>query len=119
MNKKALKVLEYDKIIERLSEHASSEPGRKMCKNLLPSSDISEIRANQKKTADAIARLFKKGSISFGDNKDFEGTLKALKIGSSLDMVSLLQLASFLENVGRVKNYGRPGREQEESDSLT
>jgi len=119
MNKKALKVLEYDKIIERLSEHASSGPGRKMCKNLLPSSDISEIRANQKKTADAIARLFKKGSISFGDNKDFEGTLKALKIGSSLDMVSLLQLASFLENVGRVKNYGRPGREQEESDSLT
>ena len=119
MNKKALKVLEYDKIIERLSEHASSEPGRKMCGSLLPSSDISEIRANQKKTADAIARLFKKGSISFGDNKDFEGTLKALKIGSSLDMVSLLQLASFLENVGRVKNYGRPGREQEESDSLT
>ncbi len=119
MNKKALKVLEYDKIIEKLAEHASSEPGRKMCRELLPSSDISEIRANQKKTGDAIARLFKKGSISFGDNRDFEGTLKALKIGSSLDMVGLLQLASFLENVGRVKNYGRPSKEQEESDSLS
>ncbi|RKM58757.1 endonuclease MutS2 [Butyrivibrio sp. CB08] len=119
MNKKALKVLEYDKIIEKLAEHASSEPGRKMCRELLPSSDISEIRANQKKTGDAIARLFKKGSISFGDNRDFEGTLKALKIGSSLDMVGLLQLASFLENVGRVKNYGRPSKEQEETDSLS
>ena len=119
MNKKALHVLEYDKIIEKLAEHATSDPGRKLCLELEPSSDIREIRKNLQKTNDAIARIFKKGSISFGDNKEFSGTLKALKIGSSLDMASLLRLASFLDNVNRVKSYGRPPRDDEEGDSLT
>ena len=119
MNKKALHVLEYDKIIEKLAEHATSDPGRKLCLELEPYSDIREIRKNLQKTNDAIARIFKKGSISFGDNKEFSGTLKALKIGSSLDMASLLRLASFLDNVNRVKSYGRPPRDDEEGDSLT
>ena len=119
MNSKALHVLEYDKIIEKLSEHATSEPGRKLCRQLLPSTDIRQIRADQKKTQDAIARIFKKGSVNFGDNRNFDGTLKALKIGSSLDMRGLLQLAAFLENVGRVKNYGRSARDDDEKDSLS
>ncbi|MBQ3794818.1 MAG: endonuclease MutS2 [Butyrivibrio sp.] len=119
MNSKALHVLEYDKIIGKLTEHASSDPGRKLCRELVPSSDIKEIRKNQEKTSDAIARIFKKGSVSFGDNRDFTGALKALKIGSALDMVSLLRLAAFLENVNRVKSYGRSQREDEAGDSLT
>ena len=72
MNSKALHVLEYDKIIERLTDHASSDPGRKMCRELVPSSDIKEIRNNLTKTNDAIARIFKKGSTSFGDNRDLQ-----------------------------------------------
>ncbi|SEG32071.1 DNA mismatch repair protein MutS2 [Butyrivibrio sp. Su6] len=119
MNAKALHVLEYDKIIERLADHATSEPGRKLCKELVPSSDINEIRNNQKKTSDAISRIFKKGSTSFGDNRNFEGTLKALKIGSALEPVSLLRIAAFLDNVNRVKTYGRPTRDDETGDSLT
>jgi DNA mismatch repair protein MutS2 len=119
MNSKALHVLEYDKIIEKLAEHATSDPGRKLCRELLPSSDIGQIRADLRKTEDAIARIFKKGSVNFGDNRNFDGTLKALKIGSALDMKGLLQLAAFLENVGRVKNYGRTAREEDQKDSLS
>ena len=119
MNEKVLHVLEYDKIIDRLTEHAGSDPGRKLCRELVPSSDIAEIRKNQQKTQDAIARIFKKGSTSFGDNRDFSGALKALKIGSALDAVSLLRIAAFLDNVNRVKSYGRAQREDEEADSLT
>ena len=119
MNSKALRVLEYDKIIEKLTDHASSEPGRKMCRELVPSSDIKEIRANLVKTQDGISRIFKKGSISFGDNRDFTGALKALKIGSALDILSLLRIAAFLDNVNRVKAYGRGQREDEAPDSLS
>lgn len=119
MNQKALHVLEYDKIIEKLTEHATSEPGKKLCRELVPSSDIKEIRKNQEKTKDAISRIFKKGSTNFGDNKDFQGILKALKIGSALDMAALLKLAAFLDNVNRVKTYGRPQRDDEERDSLS
>ena len=119
MNEKALHILEYDKIIEKLTDHASSDPGRKLCRELVPSSDIKEIRKNLTKTQDAISRIFKKGSTSFGDTRDFKGTIKALQIGSSLDMATLLKLAAFLDNVNRVKSYGRPQREDEEGDSLT
>ena len=119
MNQKALHVLEYDKITEKLTEHASSEPGKKLCRELEPSSDIKEIRKNLQKTKDGIDRIFKKGSVSFGDNKDFTGVLKALKIGSSLDAANLLKVAAFLDNVNRVKSYGRPQRDGESRDSLS
>ena len=39
MNDKALKTLEYDKIISRLETYASSSMGKKRCASLLPSSD--------------------------------------------------------------------------------
>ena len=47
MNTKALKTLEYDKIIRQLETYASSEMGRKLCRDLLPSSDYEEILARQ------------------------------------------------------------------------
>ncbi|WP_026491075.1 endonuclease MutS2 [Butyrivibrio sp. XPD2002] len=119
MNEKVLHVLEYDKIIEQLSEHASSEPGKRMCRELLPSSDIREIQRNLKKTEAAISRIFKKGSVSFGSNRDISGYLKALKIGSSLDAPQLLNIASFLDNVNRVKSYGRSDKEDDARDVLT
>ena len=59
MNKKVLKTLEYDKIIERLTEHASSEMGKVLCRQLLPSSDYEEILRRQDQTRDALSRLYK------------------------------------------------------------
>ena len=47
MNTKVLKTLEYHKIIDRLTELAGSVLGKELCKNLLPSSDIEEIRMLQ------------------------------------------------------------------------
>ena len=65
MNQKVLKTLEYDKIIELLSQKAASEPGKKLCRELVPSTDLSEIRKNQAETRDALNRLFQSGSTSF------------------------------------------------------
>ena len=70
MNEKVLRVLEYNKIIDLLTERASSEPGRKRAAALLPMTDISEIMQAQTETADALACLFRRGSTSFGDNRD-------------------------------------------------
>ena len=40
MNQKALKSLEYYKIIDQLAEKASSPMGKDLCKHLLPSEDV-------------------------------------------------------------------------------
>lgn len=118
MNEKVLRTLEYNKIIAMLTEKASSDPGRKLCMELIPSTDIDVITEAQKQTSDALSRLFKKGSTSFGGNKDIGYTLKSLSIGSTLSTSELLKIAGLLENVNRIKTYGRREREEEQRDSL-
>lgn len=118
MNKKALRILEYDKIIEKLKGHATSEPGKKLAAALIPMTDLEKIRAAQTQTADALSRLFAKGSTSFGSNKDLGMSLKSLEVGSVLSIAELIGIASFLENVNRVKTYGRRERDDAPGDSL-
>ena len=43
MNQKALKTLEYHKIISQLTEYAGSAPGKLLCKNLMPATDYEAI----------------------------------------------------------------------------
>ena len=118
MNSKALHVLEYNKIIERLTEKATSEPGRKLCRELLPMTALNEIEHAQQETADALSRLFKKGSTSFGGNKDLGRCVRSLEVGSALSVTELLQIAAMLENVSRIKAYGRNDRDDAPADTL-
>lgn len=119
MNKKGLQILEYYKIIAMLTEKASSEPGKALCEKLYPSTDLDEIEEAQQETQDALSRLFTKSNISFGSNKDLGFAIKSLEIGSTLSISELLKIANMLENVARVKNYGRPERDDTPPDSLT
>lgn len=118
MNQKALTSLEYYKIIERLTEKASSPMGKELCRKLLPSTDINEIRLMQTQTKDALTRLFQKGSVSFGSVKDIRGSLKRLEIGSSLGIMEILSICALLENTSRVKAYSRNDRSSSPADSL-
>ena len=118
MNTKVLTTLEYTKIIDLLTEKADSEPGKKLCRELVPSTDLSAIRTAQRETKDALARLFRIGSTSFGNNRDLGFSIRSLEIGSSLSMSELLKLASFLDNVIRIKTYGKKDREDLPNDSL-
>ena len=119
MNEKVLRVLEYDKIIEMLADKASSDPGRALCRSLKPMTDLAEISLAQTQTKDALSRLFKKGSISFGSNKDLGYSLRSLEVGSTLSAAELLKVAGLLENAARIKNYGRSDRDDTPADSLT
>lgn len=118
MNTKVLTTLEYNKIIDLLTEKADSEPGKKLCRDLVPSTDLSAIRTAQRETKDALACLFRIGSTSFGSNRDLGFSIRSLEIGSSLSMSELLKLASFLDNVSRIKTYGKKEREDLLNDSL-
>ena len=118
MNPKALKSLEYYKIIDQLTEKASSQMGKDLCRHLLPSEDVYEIRHMQTQTRDALTRLFQKGNISFGSVKDVRGSLKRLEIGSSLGISELLAIAGLLENTNRGKAYSRNERGDAREDSL-
>ncbi len=118
MNQKVLKTLEYHKIIEQLTEYAASEPGKRLCRELEPSSDFEEIVQAQAETADAVARVRQKGSVSFAGISDIGGSLKRLEIGSSLSIHELLAVSSLLTCAARAKNYGRRQESELPDDSL-
>lgn len=113
MNAKVLKVLEYHKVIAQLSGYASSEPGKKLCSSLEPDCDQEAIEKSQAETADALSRLFKKGSPSFAGNRDISGFVRSLEIGSTLSGSELLRIADLLTCAARVKTYGRNERSED------
>ena len=119
MNAKVLRVLEYDKVIHMLEQKATSDPGRQICRDLVPMTDLAQIEQAQTETADALTRIFQKGSLNFGSNKPLGMCLRSLEIGSTLSSEELLRIAGLLENTARVKNFGRSDKDEEQQDSLT
>lgn len=119
MNAKVLRVLEYDKVIHMLEQKATSDPGRQLCRDLVPMTDLAQIEQAQTETADALTRIFQKGSLNFGSNKPLGMCLRSLEIGSTLSSEELLRIAGLLENTARVKNFGRSDKDEEQQDSLT
>lgn len=117
MNEKALKTLEYNKIIDKLAGEAGSDLGRERCRGLLPMADLREIQRAQKETGDALTRILKKGSLSFSGLKDIRASIMRLEVGGILGMGELLQISSVLNVALRAKSYGREeGAEEEEQD---
>lgn len=114
MNTKARITLEYDKIIERLETYASSEMGKKQCRELLPSADYEEILSAQTETKDALTRLYKTGYLSFQGLCDIRPHVKLLEIGSTLNPKELLEIARLLALTAQAAEYG-----QTEDDTLS
>ena len=87
MNQKALHKLEYDKIIHILTGHAASAGARALCENLIPCGSLPEIEQAQAETADALRRICRKGSLSFGGIRDIRGFVKRLEIRAESETV--------------------------------
>ncbi|HKL98804.1 MAG TPA: endonuclease MutS2 [Mobilitalea sp.] len=122
MNEKALRTLEYNKIIAKLSSLAGTSTGKELCAHLLPGSQLTEIMHLQKETSDALSRLLRKGSVSFSGIHDIRPSIMRLKIGSNLGAGELLHISSDLDATLRLKAYGEyTGKEgdDQEVDSLT
>ena len=118
MNPKALKTLEYNKIIDKLTEFAGSALAKEMCRNLQPSTDLYEIQALQKETSDALSRIYQKGAVSFRGVRDIRGFIKRLEIGAIIGINELLSICSLLEVCSKVKAYSRNDRDPDFEDSL-
>ena len=119
MNDKVLKTLEYNKIIEKLTDYACSDEAKARCRSLRPSTDLAEINLLQTQTKDALNRLFKAGNLSFSGVRNLNDSLKRLEIGGSLSTIELLRVCSLLEAAKRAKAFSRSEKDEETNDSLT
>ncbi len=125
MNKRTLRVLEYYKIIEKLTGFATCPAGKRMCERLKPSTDFMEITKNQEETADALRRVYQQGSLSFSGVYPIGEAMKRVAVGASLSIAELLDVAKLLQVAEHARQYGEQSQDKDEAgvntrqDSLT
>ena len=105
MNKKGLKVLEYNKIIELLSSQAGSEMAKEKLKALTPSDNAAEIREYLAETTEAVSVIVRKGSLPVGQIYDIENAMHLARKGGSLTMRQLLQVLYNLKVASNVVTF--------------
>ena len=107
MNKKALAVLEYDKILNMLRECAGSEMAKAKIAMFRPSSDPYKIRERLAETSEAVQVIVRKGAVPLGQLYDIENALHLARKGGSLTMRQLLQVLYDLKVTGDVVTFLR------------
>ncbi|MBQ9827326.1 MAG: endonuclease MutS2, partial [Lachnospiraceae bacterium] len=118
MNERTIKILEFNKILEKVTAHAASQPAKEKVRALLPMTDIYDIEKAQQETADALKRIYKGGKASFFGLRDLRPVIMRLELKAALSQKELLDLASGIDIAARVKAYGGEPSEEEGPDSL-
>ena len=106
MNKRSLRVLEFNKILEMLTEYAASDMAKRRCDRIKPQRDINVINTHQEETRDALLRLNRQGNVSFSGLKDIHASIKRLEVKGALTAGELLDVAGVINAAIEVKAYG-------------
>lgn len=105
MNKRALRVLEFDKIKDKLREKASSSLGKALVDELTPSKDFDEIKSWIDETTEMNSMILSNGSFPIGPFVEMDIYMKRAAIGSFLYPGELLQVSDTLRTARRVKQH--------------
>lgn len=110
---KALKVLEYDKIIEMLLDLTQGELARDLVENLEPSNDIDEIRRMQEETSEAYRVLVRYGDIDYSAASHIKHLVSKASLGSMLFIEDLYDIMQNIFLVSSIKRYLKTSIEDE------
>lgn len=92
MNEKTYRVLEYNKIIEKLKAEAASEMTKKIISELKPLVDVYLIKELLAETSEAVSVIVHKGALPLGSFYDIENSLHLARKGGTLTMKQLLEV---------------------------
>ena len=97
MEKRALKTLEYDKILAMLKERASCCVSRELVNTMEPSGDFDTVERELKLTAEAETLFYKTGRSPVDDFPDMRHCLERMHAALFLSTGELLGIASCLK----------------------
>ena len=106
MNKRSLRILEFNKILSMVTEYAASPMAKRRIDRMKPQRDIDVIRKLQEETNDALNRLNRHGNISFSGLRDIGASIKRLEVQGTLTSQELLDIAAVLQVAKAAKQYG-------------
>lgn len=112
MNEKTLRVLEFNKIIEKVAGNAESELGKEMVRSIKPSTDIREVQYLQDETDEALKLLIKKGRPPLYGIQDISSEIKIAEIGGTLNPGDLLKVSDSLRVTRGLKSYLKEARDE-------
>ena len=105
MNLKYLKILEYDKVIHKLSTYCKTYIGKENANNILPEFNSNAVIASLEFTTEAISLIYRKGNVPICDIPNISVSLKVLDSIGVLSNLTLLNIARFLKISREVKEY--------------
>ena len=114
MNERSLRVLEFNKIKEKLRKYAVTSGGKELVDNLAPYSSAYEVRETLEESREALELLIKKGNPPFEGLHDVREGIERAKKGGCLNPAQLLYIGNMLRCTSRIQEY-LTRKEEEES----
>ena len=112
MPEKALRTLEFDKVVERLRRHCSTEGGDALARGLTPSPEYAEVVLRQRFTAEARRLVELKPNVTLQGVHDIASVVqmasldRILEPGELLDVQSTLGAArSMYDTIDKLRAY--------------
>ena len=96
MNPRTLRVLEFDKILDKVAAHCSFSGGVELARALLPSDDLVTVRESLAQTTEAYKLLEQKTDIHFGGVSDVRPALEKAERRATLMTQELLDVKNTL-----------------------
>ncbi|MBU5265637.1 endonuclease MutS2 [Virgibacillus proomii] len=105
MNERILRVLEFDKIIERLTSYAETTIGKELTKQVKPSINIEKVRQLQKETDEAVHVQRLNKTLPLGGIVDIRAGIKRAAIGGVLSTTECMDVSSTIYGGRRAKAF--------------
>ncbi len=105
MNTNYLKKLEFDKILQNLSEYCHTYIGKEKALSLEPSSDKDFVKKSLSETSQAVSLIDRNSTPPLSEIEDIRVYIKMLKSSNTLTAKALLDICNILEMADELKAY--------------
>ena len=102
---KAIKTLEFDRVLEQLAAAAQTDGAKEKAMRVMPQTSLVRIRKLQMQTSDARRLMGVKGTPPFGGVTDITGHIDRAEKGASLSPAELLRVANVLRVARMLDDY--------------
>lgn len=100
-----LKKLEFDKILENISNYCKTYIGKKYAEELRPSQNKAEVQKTLDETSQGVILMQRNSTPPLGEIADITVYLKTLEGCGSLSIKALLELQNILQMSAELKEY--------------
>lgn len=105
MQEKTIRVLEFDKVVKKVIDLASSKLGKELAEQLTPEKELPRIKRLLKETSDGASFIERRGTPPLGGIHDIRDSLKRVDLGAVLGPGELLKVADVLRVSRNLKTY--------------